>query len=52
VARWTEPSGVPVLGDLDCGHADPMLTLPLGVRARLDTAAGALGTLEAAVTGG
>jgi muramoyltetrapeptide carboxypeptidase len=41
---------VPVLGNLDCGHTDPMLTLPLGVRARLDTAARNFSTLEAAVT--
>ena len=36
VAQRTEGSGVPVLANLDIGHTDPMLTLPLGVEARLD----------------
>lgn len=49
-ARWTQASGVPVLGNVECGHADPMLTMPLGVRARLDATAKALETLEPAVT--
>jgi muramoyltetrapeptide carboxypeptidase LdcA involved in peptidoglycan recycling len=39
VAHWTKACGVPVLGNVDCGHTDPMLTLPLGVRARLNATA-------------
>lgn len=37
VARRTEAAGLPVLANVDIGHADPMLTLPLGTPARLDT---------------
>jgi muramoyltetrapeptide carboxypeptidase len=49
VASRTEASGVPALGNLECGHADPMLTLPMGVRARLDAAAKQFETLEPAL---
>lgn len=35
----TRASGIPVLGNLDIGHTDPMLTLPLGATARLDAGA-------------
>ena len=38
VARRTESAGIPVLADVDLGHTDPMLTLPLGATATLDTA--------------
>ena len=51
-AARTEARGLPVLGDVECGHTDPMLTLPLGVRARLDATARTLETLEPAVTAG
>ena len=33
----TEGLGVPVLANFDCGHTDPMLTVPLGVEVRLDS---------------
>lgn len=36
----------PVLGEFDCSHATPMLTLPLGVRARLDADAQTLTVLD------
>ena len=35
VAR-TESSGLPVLANVDIGHTDPMLTLPIGCSAHLD----------------
>ena len=35
----TSGAGIPVLGGFDCGHTDPMVTLPLGIEARLDTEA-------------
>jgi muramoyltetrapeptide carboxypeptidase len=47
-AERTEPYGLPVLGNLDCGHTDPMLTLPLGCPARVDAGAGRFETLEPA----
>jgi muramoyltetrapeptide carboxypeptidase LdcA involved in peptidoglycan recycling len=48
VARHLAPSGIPVLANVDCGHTDPMLTLPLGARARIDTEAGEFRLLECA----
>jgi muramoyltetrapeptide carboxypeptidase LdcA involved in peptidoglycan recycling len=50
IADWTSASGVPALANIDCGHADPMLTLPLGIDARLDATAKTFETLEPAVT--
>ena len=32
--------GLPILANVDFGHADPILTIPVGGRARLTTAAG------------
>lgn len=39
-----------VLSGLDFGHTQPMLTLPYGVRARIDCANGRFSILEAGVT--
>jgi len=36
VARHTEAAGIPVLANVETGHADPMLTLPFGVEAEVD----------------
>lgn len=36
VEQRTSLSGIPVLANVDIGHADPMLTLRIGARARLD----------------
>jgi muramoyltetrapeptide carboxypeptidase len=36
VAERTDAAAIPVLGNLDIGHTDPMLTLPIGVDAELD----------------
>jgi muramoyltetrapeptide carboxypeptidase LdcA involved in peptidoglycan recycling len=36
VATRTEGSGIPVIANVDLGHSDPMLTLPLGAPATLD----------------
>ena len=47
-ADRTEPYGLPVLGDVDCSHTDPMLTLPLGCPARVDAGAKTFETLEPA----
>jgi muramoyltetrapeptide carboxypeptidase len=47
-ADRTEPYGLPVLGNVDCGHTDPMLTLPLGCPARVDAGAKTFETLEPA----
>jgi muramoyltetrapeptide carboxypeptidase LdcA involved in peptidoglycan recycling len=40
----------PILSDMDFGHTTPMLTLPIGVRARIDTPARRFEILEAAVS--
>jgi muramoyltetrapeptide carboxypeptidase len=37
----------PTLANVDCGHADPMLTLPLGQTVRLDAGARSLETRDA-----
>jgi muramoyltetrapeptide carboxypeptidase LdcA involved in peptidoglycan recycling len=42
-------SNLPVLAGLDFGHTQPMLTLPYGVRARIDCASASLTILDAAV---
>jgi muramoyltetrapeptide carboxypeptidase LdcA involved in peptidoglycan recycling len=49
VASRAEASGVPALGNVECGHADPMLTLPMGVRARVDATAKQFEALEPAL---
>jgi muramoyltetrapeptide carboxypeptidase len=36
VASRTEAAGLPVLANVDAGHTDPMVTLPVGVAAELD----------------
>ncbi len=43
----TENLGIPVLGNFDCGHTDPMLTVPLGVEVRLDATTESFGTVTA-----
>ena len=40
----------PTLANVDCGHTDPMLTLPLGQTVRLDADARTFETLEAPTT--
>lgn len=49
VQEITAPYDVPVVAGLDIGHGDPMLTLPLGARARVDAGAGTVEVLDAAV---
>lgn len=44
------PCGKPIFTGLRCGHCTPKLTLPLGVRCRLDADACTLTVLESAVT--
>ena len=41
---------IPVLGDVDIGHAGPNLPMPLGVRAAMDADAKTLSLLEPVVT--
>lgn len=43
------PAGKPVFGGLQSGHCTPKITLPLGVRCRMDAQRCALTVLEAAV---
>jgi muramoyltetrapeptide carboxypeptidase LdcA involved in peptidoglycan recycling len=47
----TEAAGIPVLADMDLGHADPMLTLPLGCPARVDARAPSFELLEPTTAG-
>lgn len=46
VEARTAAAGLPVLANIDCGHTDPMLTLPLGAQARFDAGARTLSVLE------
>lgn len=39
VAERTAAAGIPVMGGVDCAHTDPMMTIPLGVPARMDAGA-------------
>lgn len=48
--QYTAPFGYPVLTQVDFGHTDPRLTLPLGIRASLDSRQDAFLLEEAAVT--
>jgi muramoyltetrapeptide carboxypeptidase len=50
VAERTESAGIPVLANVEVGHTDPMLTVPLGVTARLDADARRLEFLEPPTT--
>jgi muramoyltetrapeptide carboxypeptidase len=46
---YLQPLGVPAAAGFPIGHVSDQWTLPLGIRARLDAAAGALSLLEGAV---
>jgi muramoyltetrapeptide carboxypeptidase LdcA involved in peptidoglycan recycling len=48
VAARTDAAGIPVLANGECGHTDPLLTLPLGAEAEVDAGARALRLLEPA----
>jgi len=47
--QWVARPGVPVVAGLDVGHCDPMTTLPLGGRVRVDSSTGTIEVLDAAV---
>jgi muramoyltetrapeptide carboxypeptidase len=51
VAQRTEAAGIPVLANVECGHTDPMLVLPIGAVAELDAAAKRLALPEAPTAG-
>ncbi|MBE1489519.1 muramoyltetrapeptide carboxypeptidase LdcA involved in peptidoglycan recycling [Plantactinospora soyae] len=46
--RFADPD-IPVVTGMDIGHTDPMLTLPIGVRARIDPGAQQVEILDAAI---
>jgi muramoyltetrapeptide carboxypeptidase LdcA involved in peptidoglycan recycling len=50
VARRTEAAGIPALGNVEAGHADPMVTLPFGAAAEIDAGLKTLRLLEAPTT--
>jgi muramoyltetrapeptide carboxypeptidase LdcA involved in peptidoglycan recycling len=50
VTQRTEAAGIPVLGNLDFGHTDPLLTLPMGARTLLDADAQVLRVAEDVTT--
>ncbi len=40
----------PVITGIDYGHTDPLVTMPLGIRCRMDTRKGEIAFLERAVS--
>ena len=48
IENRTRDSSIPVLANVECGHADPMLTLPLGAVARMDAGARTFDMLQPA----
>jgi muramoyltetrapeptide carboxypeptidase len=52
VVEHTTGRAIPVLANIDCGHTDPMLTLPLGVESRLDSHENIFEATEAATSRG
>jgi muramoyltetrapeptide carboxypeptidase LdcA involved in peptidoglycan recycling len=50
-AERTAKSGIPVLGNVDCSHTDPMLTLPMGCSVAVDAGERRFRALEAATNG-
>ncbi|MDQ3217820.1 MAG: LD-carboxypeptidase [Actinomycetota bacterium] len=50
VARRTESTGIPVLANLDFGHTDPLLTIPMGAEGYLDAGGHVLRVTEEATT--
>lgn len=55
VALWevlkqrTEPFSFPVVGNLDIGHTSPLITLPIGCSARMDSGSQRIILVESAV---
>jgi muramoyltetrapeptide carboxypeptidase len=49
LATYLEPLNIPVAYGFPIGHVDDQWTLPIGVRARLDSVAGEVDLLEPAV---
>jgi muramoyltetrapeptide carboxypeptidase LdcA involved in peptidoglycan recycling len=49
ILERTRPYSFPIISDMDFGHTAPQLTLPIGCRARIDTAHQALEITENAV---
>jgi muramoyltetrapeptide carboxypeptidase len=52
VARRTEAGAIPVLANLDFGHTDPLLTIPIGAGAYLDAGGHVFRITEEATTAG
>jgi muramoyltetrapeptide carboxypeptidase LdcA involved in peptidoglycan recycling len=48
VQQQTEAAGIPVRADVDFGHTDPKLALPIGTPARFDAQEQVLNLLEPA----
>ncbi|MBJ7608555.1 MAG: LD-carboxypeptidase [Candidatus Dormibacteraeota bacterium] len=48
IVMRTANSDIPVVANLDCGHTDPMLTLPFGTGVSLDSAINSINCQEAA----
>lgn len=49
VRERTKRYAFPIIADMEFGHTSPMMTLPLGCRARIDGAARRFAIVEAAI---
>lgn len=49
ICEYAGSRAIPVVSDMDIGHTDPMLTLPLGVRVHLNSSTRQVEVLDAAV---
>ena len=49
ISKKLKPYKIPILFNIDIGHTDPMLTLPIGVQATLDSSKNELKILESGV---
>lgn len=50
ILERTHHFAFPIITDMDFGHTSPQFTLPVGCRARMDTAAQSFEVIEAAVS--
>ena len=49
IIKSTEKYNFPVLYGLDIGHTDPIVTIPIGVKAKMDSRKNYFGILESGI---
>jgi muramoyltetrapeptide carboxypeptidase LdcA involved in peptidoglycan recycling len=51
IVERTAAAAIPVVANVDCGHTDPMLTLPFGATVTVDSSSGSVTCVDAATRG-